>query len=329
MNALCFRVTFAQMERKLLIGYDGAGNSEDGLVLGGVLARALRADVVVASVLPHLDWAGSEEESHKMLRDEQARIAAAARARLPGTAIETIARGDSSTAHALDRLIGERDPVAMVIGSAHRGAVGRALGGNVGRTLLSGALCAITVAPRNYSDAPATSILKIAVAINGSAESDTALATAVSLARGLRASLTVITVTEPVRYGYAVPFSVVDARALEEDMRKQAQRVLDRALKWTGDLPVERRLLQGEPADLIADTAASHDLLVVGSRGYGPIKRALLGGVSARLAQVIECPLVVLPRGSLDPLRLAELEGFRLQSAPQSPDTPRSTSDPG
>lgn len=317
------------MERKLLIGYDGAGNSEDGLVLGGILAKALSADAIVASVLSHLDWVGSEDESHKMLEDEQARIAEAARARLPGIEIETIARGDSSTAHALDRLIEERDPIAMAIGSAHRGTVGRAFGGNVGRTLLSGALCAIAVAPRIYSGAPAQSVLKIAVAINGSPESNTALATSVALARGLRASLTVLTVAEPVRYGYAVPFSVVDARALEEDMRKQAQRVLDKALNATGDLPVERRLLQGEPADLIADATAGHDLLVVGSRGYGPVKRALLGGVSAKLAQVVKCPLLVLPRRSQDPLRLAELEGFRSQSAPRSPDTPRSTAGPG
>ena len=311
MNALCSGGTFAQMERNLLIGYDGAGNSEDGLALGGVLAGALRADVIVASVLPHLDWAGSEEESRKMLRDEQARIAEAARARLPGTAIETIARGDSSTAHALDRLIGERDPVAMVIGSAHRGAVGRVFEGNVGRTLLSGALCAIAIAPRTYRVEPNPPILKLCVAINGSAESNIALATGVAMARGLGASLTLLTVSEPVRYGYAVPFSVVDARALEEDMRRQAQRVLDQALTRTGDLPVQHRLLQGEPADLIAEAAGSHDLLIVGSRGYGPLKRALLGGVSAKLAQIAKCPLLVLPRGGQDPLRLAELDGFR------------------
>ena len=39
------------------------------------------------------------------------------------------------------------------------------------------------------------------------------------------------------------------------------------------------------------------DVLVCGSRGYGPIRRVLLGGVAARLIRRAAAPVVVVPRG--------------------------------
>jgi nucleotide-binding universal stress UspA family protein len=39
------------------------------------------------------------------------------------------------------------------------------------------------------------------------------------------------------------------------------------------------------------------DLLVCGSRGYGPVRAVLLGGVSRRVAAEARCPVIVLPRG--------------------------------
>ena len=39
------------------------------------------------------------------------------------------------------------------------------------------------------------------------------------------------------------------------------------------------------------------DLLVCGSRGYGPVRAVLLGGVSRRLTAEAQCPVIVVPRG--------------------------------
>ena len=38
------------------------------------------------------------------------------------------------------------------------------------------------------------------------------------------------------------------------------------------------------------------DLLVVGSRGHGPIRRALLGSVSSAIAQANDCPVMVVKK---------------------------------
>jgi nucleotide-binding universal stress UspA family protein len=55
-------------------------------------------------------------------------------------------------------------------------------------------------------------------------------------------------------------------------------------------------LLEGDVVDELA--ALEVDLLVCGSRGYGPLRRVLLGGVSRRLIRRACSPLVMVPRGA-------------------------------
>jgi Universal stress protein family len=38
--------------------------------------------------------------------------------------------------------------------------------------------------------------------------------------------------------------------------------------------------------------------MIMGSRGYGPLRAALLGGVSHALVRKAACPVIILPRGS-------------------------------
>jgi len=52
----------------------------------------------------------------------------------------------------------------------------------------------------------------------------------------------------------------------------------------------------GAPAPLLLDATRNLDLMVVGSRGYGPARRLLLGSVSGRLVREAHCPVLVVPR---------------------------------
>ena len=56
--------------------------------------------------------------------------------------------------------------------------------------------------------------------------------------------------------------------------------------------------LDGDAAEELALYGASVDLLIVGSRGYGPIGRLVHGSTSQRLAHIARCPLLVLPRAA-------------------------------
>jgi nucleotide-binding universal stress UspA family protein len=60
--------------------------------------------------------------------------------------------------------------------------------------------------------------------------------------------------------------------------------------------------LAGEPSEQLALHSGRLDLLVMGSRGYGPLRAVLAGGVSGRVAREADCPVIVVPRGVDAPL---------------------------
>ena len=61
---------------------------------------------------------------------------------------------------------------------------------------------------------------------------------------------------------------------------------------------VEPHAGHGEPAEELALYSRSVDLLVIGSRGYGPIGRVVHGSTAEKLARTARCPLLVLTRGA-------------------------------
>jgi nucleotide-binding universal stress UspA family protein len=64
-------------------------------------------------------------------------------------------------------------------------------------------------------------------------------------------------------------------------------------------VPVEEELLEGDTVEALAALDEREiDLLVCGSRGYGPVRRVLLGGVLRKLIRRAACPVVVVPRGA-------------------------------
>ena len=53
----------------------------------------------------------------------------------------------------------------------------------------------------------------------------------------------------------------------------------------------------GHTVDELVALSGGVDLLVCGSRGYGPLASVLLGGVTHRLTREAHCPIVIIPRG--------------------------------
>ena len=57
-----------------------------------------------------------------------------------------------------------------------------------------------------------------------------------------------------------------------------------------------------DPAEVLAKRSTDLDLLIIGSRGYGPLRAVLVGGVSGRVLRSAQCPVIVVPRGIDAPL---------------------------
>ncbi|HZE04918.1 MAG TPA: universal stress protein, partial [Solirubrobacteraceae bacterium] len=61
---------------------------------------------------------------------------------------------------------------------------------------------------------------------------------------------------------------------------------------------VEPYAVYGIAAEELTAYSSSVDLLIVGSRAYGPLGRLVHGSTSGRLARSARCPLLVLPRSA-------------------------------
>ena len=310
------------MTNKLIIGYQDTPQGHDALALGELLAetldaRPLAATVpLIATVLPWSRQLMSRSELEAALHLETKEPFAAVRDRLAALDPETKAIASHSPGAALYELAGEERALLIVVGSTHRGPLGRVLPGSVGRALLQGAPCAVAVAPRAYAAREQRRLQRIAVAFDGSAEAWAAFETAVGLAARTHAILTVITVAEPERYGLTAAASILANAEFRDLEREEKQRVLDLAIgRVPADLPVDARLLSGSPGRRLAEASGEFDLILAGSRGYGALKRTALGSVAGDLVDSAACPVLVLPRGvGMDPLGVGP-EGKRVASA--------------
>ena len=63
-----------------------------------------------------------------------------------------------------------------------------------------------------------------------------------------------------------------------------------------GILNVSGEVVEAEPARALAEATEHLDVLVLGSRAYGPVRRVLLGSVASRVLSHSRCPVIVTPR---------------------------------
>jgi nucleotide-binding universal stress UspA family protein len=64
------------------------------------------------------------------------------------------------------------------------------------------------------------------------------------------------------------------------------------------NIDASETLLEGDARELLARESGELDLLMVGSRGFGPLRAVLLGSISNALVRSAQSPLVVIPRGA-------------------------------
>ena len=80
--------------------------------------------------------------------------------------------------------------------------------------------------------------------------------------------------------------------------RDEAEADVRAAVAELDDIRATAEAVVGDPLVELSKLARAVDLLVVGSRGWGPLRRVLLGNTAAALTHEAHCPLIVLPRGA-------------------------------
>ncbi|HET9185981.1 MAG TPA: universal stress protein [Solirubrobacterales bacterium] len=254
------------MYQRILIGYRDTAGGRDALALGTVLAQANKAEVILG-----------------MARAEN------------GETLAQLAQAQKAD--------------LVVVGASHRGGAGRVVPGATVGHLLGEAPCAVAVAPAGFGrhengdsgwrplsgDLEDAGLRVVGVGYDGTDPSGEALKTAVDLAVPNGAALRVYTVAR--KYAQA-PGG--DGR--EPEVPTEAEVLRGMLHEVVATLPPEVRalpvFLRGFAADeLVEASEAGVDLLVLGSRGGGPIRRLLHHSVTSAVIQRVKCPVLISPTG--------------------------------
>ncbi len=137
----------------------------------------------------------------------------------------------------------------------------------------------------------------ILVAIDGSADADRALGHAIDLASCENAKLTLFSaVPAPPPYAYATPGAAA-LSDLDEQARAETDQIVHAALEHVPNDVSVTTVIKTEPAKpaLLKQIAEGrHDLVVMGSRGRGAVRSALLGSVSHHVLHHSDVPVLIV-----------------------------------
>lgn len=305
---------------RVAVGFDGREGGADALALGRTLAPGEVLTITVVVPFPPgtvgevsgqserpANWTelceALDRHGHELLREGVEGLDAAD--------FEPVVILDDSAARGLARVAAERSIDVLALGSTHRGALGRVLAGSLPTRLLSGGATAVAIAPGGYADHEPAPLRKVWVGYDGAAEADRAVASAARVCRRHGAELVVGAVVEPARSleyefsGAALrdAIEVLGGQGLRdrrgEELRSKAERAL---AEVAAGVDASVQLDHGVAAEkLTALTPEDADLLILGSRGYGPLGRALLGSTSTEVVAGASLPVLVVPRPGTDP----------------------------
>jgi nucleotide-binding universal stress UspA family protein len=284
------------MFNNVLVGVDDDEGGRDAIALAQMLAAA-GGRLTLAQV-----YRGDSAVSRAARPDyeikQHERILQLLEKRRAEAGVEAELRwyGSPSVGRGLHELAELTEADLLVIGSSRRGLLGRTLIGDDTRAALNGAPCAVAIAPAGYSREQVV-MREVGVGYDGSPESKAALALARIVAAEHQTKLSAFQAIFTPAYlylGYLSTAAPVEPDSIQGEVDQARERIADLG-------GVEPHSAYGDPVEELTLYSASLDLLVVGSRGYGPLGRLVYGGVAQRLARTTRCPLLVLTRSARTP----------------------------
>jgi nucleotide-binding universal stress UspA family protein len=290
----------------IVVGHDGSDSGDDAATLGAQLAKATGEGLLVVTVYPEENPIGIgrvDAEWVEAMGEHAREVSDCAKRFLDRRSIAADYRvvGSGSAAHGLDDVAEGEHASLIVVGSERHGARRRISPGSTGERLLHGAICPVAIAPRGFRErATDTPVQRIGVSFLDTPEAQEALSFAAKLAQATGAKLALYTVVAR----RAEVFSPIIGRDAEEaflaTVRDDVRAAQDKAVAALPEgVKATEELLEGDTVDALAALDEHEiDLLVCGSRGYGPVRRVLLGGVLRKLIRRAASPVVVVPRGA-------------------------------
>ena len=273
--------------RKILVPVDGSVSSLMAEETASLIAKKTRATVTVLQVMQELRLGSPlprnvEEELSGRIEQEAEKITNEARALFTeeGVTVDAKMTKRDNPADSILELSNDYDLIVMgVHGESEKGphtlgSVAKNVVRNVTRP---------TLIVKKVSD-----LSNMLVGIDGSEHSIKAFEYAVKLAGRMGSRITLLNVQE-------LRIHTVSPETAKEIGNQTLSKALNAVEK--GSLEVSKRLEFGVPSDVIAEFAEKekHDLIVLGSRGLGAVRRFLLGSISDDVSLKAKCSVLIVP----------------------------------
>ena len=266
------------MAKPILVGYDPVHEDRSPIEFGLALAHLTGAPLTIAAVYADASVGGGRgrgEVTEDLAADADMALEDLRRTlATDGVEVDLLPIGGHSAPAALHHAVVAFDVGLLVVGVINQDRDDAEAGpGSTAERLMHGTPCPIAVVPPGWrTDGP---IKTVGVAYVGTPEGCEAVRGALTLARRTSAHLRLLSAVPSS--GERGDLSVFgDAQGLEVEIEVSAQ----------------------EPASFLIDASSRVDLLICGSRGYGPSEAVLLGGVSREVVRHAHCPVIVLARGT-------------------------------
>jgi nucleotide-binding universal stress UspA family protein len=272
------------MFEKLIVAFDGTDTAWDGLVLSMGLAKAFGSQVGVVYVYDEELAESSREAARELAENADAVLAGAREGVSQALAVSFCALAATSPARGLHELAQREAANLIVLGSRRLGPHTKAALGGVSENVMRAAPCPVAVAPRGYRSHGGFVPQRIGVGWIPTDDGGIALEASCRIARATGGTVEVVTTTS--------------ASATVDDLEARARRAVERVLASLGrEIPVEVHARVGKTSEVLVSRSAGMDLVVLGSRGYGPPRTMLLGSVSAEVVPQARCPVMILAAG--------------------------------
>lgn len=292
--------TVPTTRRPIVVGVDGSAcgapaldwaideASRRGLPLHLVHARETSGAMASPLVVARLSWYDPEW------------VVREAREHVTSRAPEVVVTSDSDLSPASSALVAASQQAdTVVVGARGRGPIGTALLGSTSLWVATHAGCAVVVV--RAMAWPRTAVPRIVVGVDGSALSDEAVGYAFTTASERHLPLTVVHAWSGEQIAALGITSALADEVWAAAAHHQSTQTQESILGWTEkypDVTVRVHVPCSSPVEALVTESYLAELLVLGSRGLGPVRGVLLGSVSEAVLHQAHCPVaVVRPQG--------------------------------
>jgi nucleotide-binding universal stress UspA family protein len=286
------------MFKRVIVAFDGSERALDALALAETLA-APDGELLVCAIHHYQALSARIDPTEPGIDQETVRQAVARAAGLlqRGLKMTPMSLAGASTAGALQGCAVRERADLIVLGSSHRGIVGRVLLGSVTQETLHGAPCPVAIAPTGLRAQPQRQcLMRVAVGLDSRDPMPGTLVAAAALCEQSAAELRVVTVADDTASSAEV--ALLPYELIRDDRRRAAEQAVAGALaSLPGAVSVTSEVREGSPVGQLLDVSSHVDLLVLASHGRGLLGRLTLGSVCDAVVRAAACPVLVVPPG--------------------------------